>query len=92
MIAIIISVLAIVFCALVVLDSVERHKPVTGILFFLLTIMNTVFLVININIYRKNHEEMNTSVVHNVKGYQIDSTFTINSTDTTKTYTITYWK
>ena len=33
-----------------------------------------------------------TTIVKDIQGFSVDSTLTISGTDTTKTYTLTYWK
>ena len=61
----------------------------------ILVALNFFFMCISIQAYnnKKNGiEPINTTIVKDVKGYQIDSTIVINGIDTTKTYVLTYWK
>ena len=52
---------------------------------FLLLLMSIFILAVNAGVY-------NTKTVTKVVGYDVDGTIVINGTDTTKTYTLTYWK
>jgi len=49
-----------------------------------------------INEIKKKEKKLNgdveTYVIHDVKGFKADTTTIINGTDTTKTYILTYWK
>ena len=91
MFGIVVAIIAIICCLLVVLNAIAQERLGTALLFFLLLILNVYILVVDIKKYR-NPDEYETHIVHNVEGYSIDSTMTINGVDTTKTYTITYWK
>ena len=91
MFGIILACVAIVLCILACLNNIVQEKIGGSLFFALLVILNVYILYIDIKKYN-NPDAVETHIVHNVEGYSVDSTMTINGTDTTKTYTLTYWK
>lgn len=65
-----------------------------------LALLWTVILALNITTgiaetkkeQQKNQERIHSETIYDIDGYKIDSTITINGLDTTKTYTISYWR
>ena len=58
----------------------------------LLFIFLNIFLL-NYHIDKYNEpQEIQTTIVKDIKEFSVDSTITISGADTTKTYTLTYWK
>lgn len=93
MFGIILSVVAIVFCALAAFVGIAEKSAGKFFLFAVLTLLNIFILRSNIERYRaKENGEYETKIAKNVIGYTVDSTTVINGADTTKTYTLTYWK
>ena len=94
MAAIYINIIAIIFCLMALIIDIINDKPGWIIVMILLLILNVTLLIRNIEDYNnsKNPDNVVTTVVYDVKGYQVDSTITINGTDTTKTYILTYWE
>lgn len=93
MLAISINIIAIVFCFLGLIIGIINDKPGLTIVMTLLLILDITLLIGNNKDYNsKNPENVATTVVHDVKGYQVDSTIVINGGDTTKTYILTYWE
>lgn len=93
---IIFNIFTILICLIALLLDIIVYKDTKAAIFMgILVALNFFFMCINIQKYtdKKNGiEPINTTIVKDVKGYQIDSTIVINSTDTTKTYVLTYWK
>lgn len=93
MLAISINIIAIVLCFLGLIIGIINDKPGLTIVMTLLLILDITLLIGNNKDYNsKNPENVATTVVHDVKGYQVDSTIIINGSDTTKTYILTYWE
>ena len=94
MLAISINIIAIVLCFLGIIIGIINDKPGLTIVMTLLLILNIRLFISNNKDYNdsKNPENVATTVVHDVKGYQVDSTIIINGSDTTKTYILTYWE
>ena len=57
----------------------------------LLIFLNAFLLKLNIDKYIES-QEIKTTIVKDIKEFSVDSTLTISGADTTKTYTLTYWK
>lgn len=92
---IIFNIFTILICLTALLINIKYNDTKGAIFMGILVALNFFFMCINIQKYtdKKNGiEPINTTIVKDVKGYQIDSTIVINSTDTTKTYVLTYWK
>lgn len=82
---------AAIFCLVAMIrDTIDGDLGGT-ILFFGLFLLNVFCLINDIDTLR-NPDKVETTVVKDVVGYKVDSTMTINGADTTKTYTLTYWK
>ena len=91
MFVIILAAVVAVFCFVACINEFIMHKPGVGIVLGLLALMNIFILIIDIKKYnepKKLHREQIEEVVK----YDIDSTIVINGLDTTKTYTIYYYK
>jgi len=91
MFGLILALIAVICCtAASIMDFVNEQYGL-GILFAFLAILNGIFLVEDIkklNAPKELHREQ----IENVVKYDIDSTTVINGIDTTKTYTIYYYK
>ena len=57
----------------------------------LLVFLNVFILKLNLDSHNKS-QEIQTTIVKDIQGFYVDSTLTISGADTTKTYTLTYWK
>ena len=57
----------------------------------LFVFLNIFLLNYHIDKYNES-QEIKTTIVKDIKEFSIDSTLTISGADTTKTYTLTYWK
>jgi hypothetical protein len=87
----ILAAVAAIFCLVAMIRDIIDGDLGGTILFFGLFLLNVFCLINDIDTLR-NPDKVETTVVKNVVGYQVDSTMTINGADTTKTYTLTYWK
>jgi hypothetical protein len=90
MFGIILSLVAALLCALSCGIYIYEKKPVGAVFFGFLSILNLVFFFLNLVNYNSN--EIERHKIENVTRYDIDSTMTISGKDTTKTYTIYYYK
>ena len=91
--AIVISIIAIICCSIAAVVNFTSADTGQGVVFTLLALLNLFLCITDINDYRSMKSgELKTEVVKNVVGYHADSTIVINGTDTTKVYTLTYWK
>jgi len=91
MFGIILAAVAAVLCFIACISDFIMDKPGVGIAMGLLALMNIYILITNIQKYNEP-KELHREQIEKVVKYDIDSTTVINGTDTTKTYTITYWK
>ena len=92
-VAIIIAIIAILCCGASTILGIILKKPGQIIIFGLLTIMNVFILIDDLQDYRaKQNGEYKTTVVTDVVGFSADTITVINGADTTRTYTLTYWK
>lgn len=90
---IILAIVAIIVCGAAMIFNLINHEWGGAFFMFLLVLLNVFILVFDIErLNAKNNGEVETKVVKDVIGYSIDSITVINGTDTTKTYTLTYWK
>ena len=80
MAAISINIIAIIFCLMALIIDIINDKPGWIIVMILLLIFNVTLLIRNIKDYNnsKNPDNVVTTVVHDVKGYQVDSTIIIS--------------
>lgn len=90
---IILAIVAIIVCGAAMISNLINHDWGGAFFMFLLVLLNVFILVFDIErLNAKNNREFETKVIKDVIGYSIDSITVINGTDTTKTYTLTYWK
>ena len=90
-IGIILAIVAIICCSIAFIISVI-HSDVSGAIGMLLLVFLNVF-ILKLNLDRHNKsQEIQTTIVKDIQGFSVDSTLTISGADTTKTYTLTYWK
>ena len=88
---IILAIAGIICCLIAFIISVANSDIIGAIIMLLLVCVNAVLLKFNLDEYNKP-QEVQTTVVKDIQGFSVDSTLTISGADTTKTYTITYWK
>ena len=88
---IILSIVAIICFTIVFIDSVANSNISGAISTLLLIFINVLLLKYNIDKYIES-QETQTTVIKDIKEFSVDSTLTISGADTTKTYTLTYWK
>ena len=91
MTGIILSIVAIICFTIVFIDSVANSNISGAISTLLLIFLNVFLLKYNIDKYIES-QETQTTIVKDIKEFSVDSTLTISGADTTKTYTLTYWK
>lgn len=86
----IIPIILIIVCALfLIIDIIAEHYGLAALMTFCI-ILNIMSLREEIRKRDPNYVE--THIVKDVKGYDIDTIKTINGADTTQTYVLTYWK
>ena len=88
---IILSIVAIICFTIVFIDSVANSNISGAISTLLLIFLNVYLLKLNIDKYIES-QETQTTIIKDIKEFSVDSTITISGADTTKTYTLTYWK
>ena len=88
---IILAIIAIICFTIVFIDSVANSNISGAISTLLLIFINVLLLIYNIDKYIES-QETQTTVIKDIKEFSVDSTLTISGADTTKTYTLTYWK
>lgn len=91
MFGIILAAVAAVLCGAACIIDFIMEKPGIGIVMGLLALMNIYILIIDIQKYNEP-KELHREQIEEVVKYDIDSTTVINGLDTTKTYTIYYYK
>ena len=91
MTGIILSIVAIICCLIAFIISVDHSDVLGAISMLLLVFLNAFLLKCNIDKYNEP-KEVQTTIVKDIQGFSVDSTLTISGADTTKTYTLTYWK
>lgn len=91
MTGIIFAIIAIICFTIVFIDSVANSNISGAISTLLLIFINVLLLKYNIDKYIES-QETQTTVIKDIKEFSVDSTLTISGADTTKTYTLTYWK
>ena len=91
MTGIILSIVAIICCLIAFIISVANSEIIGAIVMLLLVCINVFILKYNLDEYNEP-QEIQTTVVKDIQGFSVDSTLTISGADTTKTYTLTYWK
>ena len=90
-IGIIAAIVAIICCSIAFIINVANSDVLGTIIMLLLIFLNAFILKLNIDKYNES-QEIQTTIVKDIQGFSIDSTLTISGADTTKTYTLTYWK
>lgn len=90
-IGIILAIVAIICCSIAFIISVIRSDVSGSIGMLLLVFLNVFMLKLNLDRHNKS-QEIQTTIVKDIQGFSVDSTLTISGADTTKTYTLTYWK
>ena len=88
---IIAAIVAIICCSIVFIIDVIHSDAPSAIGMILLVFINIFILKYNLDEYNKP-QEIQTTIVKDIQGFSVDSTLTISGADTTKTYTLTYWK
>ena len=88
---IILAIAGIICCLIAFIISVANSDIIGAIIMLLLVCVNAVLLKFNLDMHNKP-QEVQTTVVKDIQGFSVDSTLTISGADTTKTYTLTYWK
>ena len=91
MTGIILSIVAIICFTIVFIDSVANSNISGAISTLLLIFINVLLLKYNIDKYIES-QETKATIIKDIKEFSVDSTLTISGADTTKTYTLTYWK
>ena len=91
MTGIILAIIAIICFTIVFIDSVTNSNISGAISTLLLIFINVLLLKYNIDKYIES-QETKTTIIKDIKEFSVDSTLTISGADTTKTYTLTYWK
>lgn len=91
MTGIILAIIAIICFTIVFIDSVANSNISGAISTLLLIFINVLLLKYNIDKYIES-QETKATIIKDIKEFSVDSTLTISSADTTKTYTLTYWK
>ena len=92
---IIICILLIAVLGTVTFVCIAKDEPIAAVTFFCFTAILGILLFFDIKEYRKSNEDDDnviSAVVYDVSKFQIDTNVVITETDTTKTYTITYWR
>ncbi len=88
---IIFAIVAIICFTIVFINSVANSNISGAISTLLLIFINVLLLKYNIDKYIES-QETQTTIIKDIKEFSVDSTLTISGADTTKTYTLTYWK
>ena len=91
MTGIIFAIIAIICFTIVFIDSVANSNISGAISTLLLILLNVFLLKYNIDKYIES-QETKTTIIKYIKEFSVDSTLTISGADTTKRYTLTYWK
>jgi hypothetical protein len=91
MTGIIVAVVALICCFIAFIIDVIHSDGESAMCMLLLVFLNAYILKHNLDRYNEP-QEIRTTIVKDIQGFSVDSTLTISGADTTKTYTITYWK
>ena len=91
MTGIILAIVAIICFSIEFIISVVNSNIKDAIFMLLLVFLNVFMLKLNLDRHNKS-QEIQTTIVKDIQGFSVDSTLTISGADTTKTYTLTYWK
>lgn len=90
-IGIIAAIVAIICCSIAFIINVANSDVSGAIGMLLLIFLNAFILKVNLDMHNES-QEIQTTIVKDIKEFSVDSTLTISGVDTTKTYTLTYWK
>ena len=90
-IGIILAIVAIICCSIAFIIDIIHYDGSKAIGMLLLVFLNVFILKLNLDRHNKS-QEIQTTIVKDIQGFSVDSTLTISGADTTKTYTLTYWK
>lgn len=88
---IILAIAGIICCSIAFIIDVIHSDAPSAIVMLLLVCIDVFLLKYNLDEYNEP-KEVQTTIVKDVQGFSVDSTLTISGADTTKTYTLTYWK
>ena len=91
MTGIILAIVAIICCSIAFIINVANSDVLGTIIMLLLIFLNAFLLKLNIDKYIES-QETKATIIKDIKEFSVDSTITISGADTTKTYTLTYWK
>ena len=90
-IGIILAIVGIICCSIAFIIDVIHSDAPNAIGMILLVFLNIFILKYSLDEYNEP-QKIQTTVVKDIQGFSVDSTLTISGADTTKTYTLTYWK
>lgn len=88
---IILAIVAIICCSIAFIIDIIHYDGSNAIYMLLFVFLNIFILKYNLDEYNEP-KEVQTTIVKDIQGFSVDSTLTISGADTTKTYTLTYWK
>ena len=98
-IGIILAIVGIICCSIAFIISVDHSDVLGAISMLLLVFLDAFILKLNLDMMYNEPQDMHnepkevqTTIVKDIQGFSVDSTLTISGADTTKTYTLTYWK
>ena len=98
-IGIIAAIVGIICCSIAFIINLITSNKMEAIVMLLLACFNVFVLKFILDMYNKPQEiqttvvkDIQTTIVKDIKKFSVDSTLTISGADTTKTYTLTYWK
>lgn len=90
------TIIIIILCALFLIIDLIREDWGWAFVWVILLSLNISGGIRERNEKRENESHgkdiTETVVLHDIKGYCVDSTTIINGNDTTKTYVLTYWR
>lgn len=89
-IGIIAAIVAIICFTIAFIIDIVHYDGSKAIYMLLFVFLNIFLLNYNIDKYNESQEIQTT--VKDIQEFSVDSTLTISGADTTKTYTLTYWK
>ena len=86
----IIPIILIIICVIFFIIGLITESYGLAVLMAFCVLLNVMSL--RDAIHKKDPNYVETHIVKDVKGYDIDTIKTINGADTTQTYVLTYWK
>ena len=90
-IGIVLAIVAIICFSIAFIIDIIHYDGSKAIYMLLFVFLNVFMLKLNLDRHNKS-QEIQTTIVKDIQGFSVDSTLTISGADTTKTYTLTYWK